>query len=84
MSAPLDFLLKPFVLLKAWDARATAAQHKLDTLFQPGRRVRSIDTGRSYDVVNVHLDGAFLRAGPQEDVFIIDLLRTDADRWEAA
>jgi hypothetical protein len=71
-------------------AREAARHEKLEAIFQQGKQVRSVSSGRIYSVVWVDLNAAMLRNVAGSDWFILDwftpagTIRSDvADCWDA-
>lgn len=82
------FLLNFIRRIREYSARQKARYEKLDTMFQPGRQVRSVESGRVYNVLWVDLNAAML-AGENGTRFIVDwftpggTIRADvADVWD--
>jgi len=86
--ALLHYLHQRLVALRDSWRRDSARHLKLTNLFQPGGRVRSARTGRSYHVESAQMCYAILR-GPGGDRVIVDWLTPGgslrlevADNWD--
>jgi hypothetical protein len=76
--------------IREYFAREAARHEKLESMFQQGKQVRSVSSGKVYSVVWVDLNAAMLRNVAGHDWFILDwftpagtIRTTVADCWAA-